>query len=97
MKKSVLPSTLLLLFSLFAQSVLAADNFPAQQHFAGQNLILNGKGIRTRLVFNLYTAGLYLQAPDRDANAILTASQPMALRLQITSGMITSEIAARTI
>ncbi|HPE61653.1 MAG: chalcone isomerase family protein [Thiothrix sp.] len=91
MTKSVLLSTLFLLFSLFTQTTFAADNFPAKQNFAGQDLSLNGKGTRTRLVFNLYTAGLYLQAPSKDANAILAANQPMALRMQITSGMITSE------
>ncbi|WP_020393627.1 chalcone isomerase family protein [Thiolinea disciformis] len=69
----------------------AADAFPAQQAFAGQNLSLNGKGVRTKLLFNLYTAGLYLTAPSTDANAILKSNDPMAIRLHITSGMITSE------
>ena len=40
----------------------AADQFPAQQSFAGQALNLNGKGIRSKAFFNLYNAGLYLQA-----------------------------------
>lgn len=69
----------------------AADNFPAQQSFAGQALTLNGKGIRTKAFFDLYTAGLYLQAKSTDAATILSADQPMAIRLEITSGMITSE------
>lgn len=69
----------------------AADNFPVQQTFAGQTLTLNGKGIRTKAFFNLYTAGLYLQAKSTDAAAILSADQAMAMRLEITSGMITSE------
>lgn len=68
-----------------------ANNFPAQQTFAGQALTLNGKGIRTKLMFNLYTAGLYLQGKSTDAAAILVADQPMAMRLEITSGMITSD------
>jgi hypothetical protein len=68
----------------------AADNFPAQQTFAGQALTLNGKGIRTKAFFNLYTAGLYLQAKSTDAAAILAANTPTAMRLEITSSMITS-------
>jgi hypothetical protein len=68
----------------------AADNFPAQQTFAGQALTLNGKGIRTKAIFNLYTAGLYLQAKSKDASAILAANTPTAMRLEITSSMITS-------
>ena len=68
-----------------------ADNFPAQQNFAGEALNLNGKGIRTKAIFSLYTAGLYLQAKSTDAAAILAADTPSAVRLEITSSMITSE------
>ncbi|MBJ6608814.1 MAG: chalcone isomerase family protein [Candidatus Thiothrix moscowensis] len=81
----------LALLCLLPAVSLATDNFPAQQTFAGQNLTLNGKGIRTKAIFNLYTAGLYLQAKSTDAAAILTSTQPSAMRLEITSGMITSE------
>lgn len=69
----------------------AADAFPTQQTFAGQALNLNGKGIRTKAFFNLYTAGLYVQEKSTDAAVILAANQPTAMRLEITSGMITSE------
>ncbi|MBO0612187.1 MAG: hypothetical protein RL122_1228 [Pseudomonadota bacterium] len=70
----------------------AADQFPAQQSFAGQALNLNGKGIRSKAFFNLYNAGLYLQASNSDAAAILTSDQPSAVRLEITSSMITSRV-----
>ena len=82
---------MLFVLSFSVQTVSAADNFPAEQPFAGAKLSLNGKGIRSKLIFNLYTAGLYLVAPNKDANAILTINQPMAMRLEITSSMITSE------
>lgn len=81
----------LLILMLLPGLSLAADNFPAQQAFAGQNLTLNGKGVRTKLFFKLYTAGLYLQQVNKEADAIISGDQPMALRLEITSGMITSE------
>lgn len=80
----------LALLCLLPAAGFAADNFPAQQTFAGQTLVLNGKGVRTKLLFNLYTAGLYLQAKSTDAAAILAAAKPMAMRLEITSGVITS-------
>lgn len=80
---------MLLLLSPIASH--AADNFPSKQNFAGQALVLNGKGVRSKLVFNLYTAGLYVTAPSKDANALLEAKQPLALRMEITSSMITSE------
>ncbi|WMP15858.1 chalcone isomerase family protein [Thiothrix lacustris] len=69
----------------------AADNFSAQQTLAGQALTLNGKGIRTKAFFNLYTAGLYVQAKSTDAAAILASDTPTAIRLEVTSSMITSE------
>lgn len=80
------------LFGLFLLpfSASANPNFPAQQTFNGQNLTLNGMGVRTKAFFSLYTAGLYLNAPSTDATTILAGTQPMALRMQITSGMITS-------
>lgn len=81
----------LMLFMLLPLTSQAADNFPAKQNFAGQALVLNGKGVRTKLVFNLYTAGLYTAAANKDANALLDAKQPLALRMEVTSGMITSE------
>jgi hypothetical protein len=68
----------------------AADPFPAQQTFEGQALNLNGKGIRSKAFFNLYNAGLYLPASNQDAAAILAADQPSAVRLEITSSMISS-------
>ncbi|MEN9432885.1 MAG: hypothetical protein RLZZ422_474 [Pseudomonadota bacterium] len=67
-----------------------AQSFPAQQAFAGQNLVLNGMGVRPKLFLKLYYAGLYLPAKSKDAQAILTARTPVAIRLQINSSMITS-------
>lgn len=80
-----------LMFLMFLPLASQADNFPAKQNFVGQNLVLNGKGVRTKLVFNLYTAGLYVTAPSKDAAALLDAKQPLALRMEVTSSMITSE------
>ena len=80
----------LLLAVVFAGSVSAADNFPPTKHFAGQDLVLNGKGIRTKLFFDLYTAGLYLPKQNPDAGSILSGNEGVALRMEITSTMITS-------
>ncbi len=83
--------TLLAVLLIWPLAGQAADAFPAKQHFAGNDLLLNGKGTRTKLFFNLYNAGLYLSAKNNDANSILADNQPQALRLQITSGQITSQ------
>lgn len=79
------------LLSLTLPATANAENFAAQQSFAGTNLKLQGKGIRTKLFFNLYTAGLYLQQPSNDAKTVLSGRVPLALRMEITSALITSE------
>lgn len=79
---------LALSFPLFAQA--AETPFPPQKAFAGQNLVLNGMGVRPKLFLKLYFAGLYLPAKSNDAQAILTGRTPVAIRLQINSSMITS-------
>ena len=53
-------------------------------------LMLNGAGVRKKLFMNLYVGGLYLQKPSSDAAAIIKADEPMAIRLHIISGLITS-------
>lgn len=90
-KRSFISALSLLLLFCLPLASQAADNFPAKQTLVNQAFVLNGKGIRTKLVFNLYTAGLYVAAPSKDANALMAANQPLALRMEITSGMINSE------
>ena len=38
---------------------------------AGQELVLNGAGVRTRVVFKVYVASLYLPQPAKDLSAVL--------------------------
>lgn len=88
---SALPRFFLLtaLFSLFALPVQA--ELPATLEFDGAQLMLNGSGVRKKYMMSLYDGGLYLKAKSSDAEAIIAADEPMAIRLEITSGMITSE------
>lgn len=50
---------------------------------------LNGAGIRTKLMAKLYVAGLYLSSPVSGGDAIVASEDPMAMRLQITSSLVT--------
>lgn len=59
---------------------------------AGQSrLALNGAGLRTKLFMDLYVGGLYLVQKNQDAKKITEADEPMAIRLNIVSSLITSE------
>ncbi len=58
---------------------------------ANQELMLNGSGIRSKMFIKLYVGMLYLEEKSNNAEAIINADKDMAIKLEIISGMITSE------
>ncbi len=83
--------TLLLItlyFSLNAQTTLNGVTLPAKLNHDKTELVLNGGGIRKKTFFKVYVAGLYLQSKSKDGLTICQEDKPMALRLQITSGLV---------
>jgi hypothetical protein len=66
-------------------------NMPDSISAGGNNLVLNGAGLRTKFFIKAYVAGLYLAQKSNNANAIMAADQPMAIRLVITSGLVSNE------
>src|SRR5512132_1145763 len=46
-----------------------------------KTLNLNGLGLRKKAMFKVYVGGLYLEAPSKDAGAILASDQAKAIRL----------------
>lgn len=57
----------------------------------GVQLKLNGAGVRSKFFIKAYVASLYLTKASDDGDAIMAADKPMAVRLNITSGMIGPE------
>ncbi|MGM0570778.1 chalcone isomerase family protein [Marinobacter sp.] len=57
----------------------------------GQQLALNGAGVRSRFFIKLYVAALYLPEESSDSKAILAADEPQAIALHVTSGRINSD------
>ena len=82
--------TIVAYLSLFAPSIAYAE-LPSTLDLGDQKLALNGSGARTKYLMEMYVAGLYLAQPSSDPAAIVAADAPMALRLQITSGLVTEE------
>ena len=74
-----------------AQTITVDTRFPNTLNLQGHDLILNGQGSRTKLMITVYQLGLYLSQPSTDAQAILQSDTVMALRLEITSSLITSD------
>lgn len=61
--------------------VVEGQRFDARVRLAGQDLQLNGTGVRAVAWFKGYAAGLYLPRPSRSAQEVL--AQPGAKRLQL--------------
>lgn len=64
----------------FAAEV-AGIKFPETVTVAGQELKLNGAGVRTKLVFKVYALGFYLQERKSTVADVLAASGPRRIRI----------------
>lgn len=81
--KKFLVFTLLTFFSLTAYGAeISGVTFPDNLTVGQENLILNGLGLRKKLVVKVYAAGLYLKEKSSDALAIIEADQAMAIVLK---------------
>ncbi len=70
---------------------IAGVSMPDTMQAGDTQLTLNGAGIRTKFMMDIYVGGLYLTAKSRKSEAIIAANEPMAIKLHMVSGMITSE------
>jgi hypothetical protein len=77
--------------SSFAQKTINGVTLPATIKKDNAELLLNGKGVRKKVFFKLYVAGLYLQAKTSNGYEVIMNDKEMMMRLTITSGMISSE------
>ena len=81
---------LLSLASLALAGEVAGVRMPDTVTVEGKTLALNGMGLRTRVVFKVYVASLYLEkAPDHDPASVVKSDQvkrvEMAMRSRITA------------
>jgi len=61
---------------------LAGVTMPDSVTVGGKTMKLNGMGVRKKAIFKVYVAGLYLEAPSKDAAAILAADATRSIRMQ---------------
>lgn len=57
----------------------------------GKSLNFNGAGLREKFFLDLYVGSLYLTNSTKDRNKVINADEPMAITIDIVSGLITSE------
>ena len=94
MKKIVL--TLILtgfIFSVptFAKTEIGGVTLPDTLKIGDETLVFNGGGIREKFWLDMYVGGLYLSQKETNSQKIIESDQPMAIFMEIVSGMITSE------
>lgn len=74
-----------------AQYTYEDVTLPGKMTVENKSLDLNGGGLREKYFLDLYVGGLYLTNKTTDANQIINADEPMAIKLHIISGLIDSE------
>lgn len=67
---------------------VAGLSIPESLETGESALVLNGAGIRKRAVIKVYVGALYLQSTSGDAESIISADEPMAIRLHFRSGLV---------
>ena len=78
---SLAMAALLLAPAPLAAGELAGVKLPDTLTVSGKTLKLNGLGLRKKAIFKVYVGGLYLEAPSKDAGAILAADAPKAVTM----------------
>ncbi len=87
MRKTFLPLTTLALAGALAfasvagAGELAGVKLPDTTRVGDKTLMLNGMGLRTKMIFKVYAAGLYLPAKQSDPAKILAEDTPRKLEL----------------
>jgi hypothetical protein len=71
---------------------LAGVTLPDQADVAGQSLVLNGMGLRTKLFIKVYVGGLYLTHKEKNAATVLAADAPRRMALHFIYDVSTEQM-----
>jgi hypothetical protein len=77
--------------SLYA-GTLAGVTLPDSAQVGGKTLVLNGLGLRTKMMVKVYVAGLYLEQKTSDANAIIKNDAPKQIVMKFLHGASKSQM-----
>ena len=84
-------SLLTLVLSFASLPANALSGIPKAFTAGTNQLVLNGAGKRTKFIITVYNAGLYLKNKSNNAQQIMAANEPMAIRMKIVSGLASAE------
>jgi hypothetical protein len=92
MKKILLVAVACLgIYSGTAQTTINGVKVEKTLTVDGEEMMLNGAGMREKLWYDLYVGSLYLKAKSKDGKQLVMADQPMAIVLDITDEKVTQE------
>jgi len=80
-----------LILGLFSFSTINANEIPKSFEYQGASLTLNGTGTRVVFFMKVYNGSLYLESKSSDAKKIVNSNDPMAIRIDVTSTMVTAD------
>ena len=92
MRRSLCALALSLLAASGFAAAVAGVTVPDSIEEAGKTLKLNGAGLRKKVVFKVYVAGLYLEHPTKDAAAVISSDEVKSMRLHILRTLEASKI-----
>jgi hypothetical protein len=72
-----------LLASVAAARELKGVNMPEGVTVEGKALKLNGMGVRTKAIFKVYVAGLYVETPSKNAVDLITKDEVHQVKMQL--------------
>ncbi|MBO9699411.1 MAG: chalcone isomerase family protein [Sporocytophaga sp.] len=84
-------------FKSHAQTKIKGVDVPATIDTEKGKLQLNGAGIRTKYIFDLYVGALYLKEKNKDPKSIINQDAPQAIRMYVISDKITNKKMEETI
>jgi hypothetical protein len=93
--KARVPLAILLCLAVTASAgagEAAGVKMPDTATVEGKTLKLNGIGLRKKMLFKVYVAGLYVEVPSKDAATVISSDQVKSIRLHILRGLDGSQI-----
>ena len=93
MRKQVITFLMLIVtvFTVNAQKTVSGVKVDAKLNLEGQSLVLNGAGTRVKMFMDMYVGALYLEKKSTNASEIMNSKEGAAIKLNIVSGLITSD------
>jgi len=89
---AVVGFVLVSMFQLHAAS-LAGITLPDTAQVGSSKLVLNGLGLRTKVIVKVYVAGLYVEQKSSDPNAIIKSDTPKQIVMKFLHGASKNQMA----